>query len=85
MDDFVSIFIDDILVYSKTIKNHVQILEAMLRKLRDSKLYSNGRKNKFVQFEIELLGHVVTNNGIKQDMKKVKVIWKWKWPSTQKD
>jgi hypothetical protein len=84
MDDFVIIYIDDILVYSKTTEDHVQKLEAVLRKLRDNKLYSNGGKNKFVQLEIEFLGHVVTSNGIKQDMKKVKVIWKWKWPFTQK-
>lgn len=84
MDDFVIVYIDDILVFSKTAEEHARHLEAVLKKLRDNKLYANGEKSEFAQLEIEFLGHVVTGDGIKPDMKKVKAIQEWKRPSTQK-
>ena len=74
MDDFVIVYIDDILVYSKTAEEHARHLEAVLGRLRDNKLYANGEKSDFVHEEIEFLGHVVTRDGIKPDMKKVKAI-----------
>jgi hypothetical protein len=72
IDDFVIIYIDDILVYSKTAEEHARHLEVVFRKLRNNKLYGNGEKNNFAQNEIEFLGHVVINDGIKPDMKKVR-------------
>ena len=56
----------------------------MLGRLRDNKLYANGEKSDFSHQEIEFLSQVVTRDGIKPDMKKVKAIQEWKWPSTQK-
>ena len=82
IDDFVIIYIDDILVNSETVEDQVWQLEVVLK---DNKLYANGEKSEFSQLKIEFLCHVVTGNSIKLDMKKVKAIWKWKWPSTQKD
>ena len=84
MNDFVIVYIDDILVYSKTAEEHARHLEAMLGRLRDNKLYANREKSDFVHQEIEFLGHVVTKDGIKPNMKKVKAIQEWKQPSTQK-
>ena len=84
MDDFVIVYIDDILVYSKTAEEHARHLEVVLKRLRDNKLYANGEKSEFAKEEIEFLGHVVTGDGIKPDMKKVKAIQEWKRPSTQK-
>jgi hypothetical protein len=83
-DNFVIIYIDDILVYSKTAEEHARHLEVVLQKLRDNKLYANREKSDFAQNEIEFLGYVVTKDGIKPNMKKVKTIQEWKWPSTQK-
>ena len=84
MDDFVIVYIDDILVYSKTVEEHVRHLEVVLGRLRDNKLYANEEKSDFAHQEIEFLGHVVTRDGIKSDMKKVKAIQEWKQSSTQK-
>ena len=77
------VYIDDILVYSKIVEEHARHLEAVLGRLRDNKLYANGEKSDFVHQEIEFLGHMVTRDGIKLDMKKVKAIQEWKGPSTQ--
>ena len=84
IDDFVIVYIDDILVYSKTVKECAQHFEAVLGRLRDNKLYANGEEGDFAHQEIEFLGHVVTRDGIKPDMKKVKAIQEWKQSSTQK-
>ena len=70
MDDFVIGYIDDILVYSKTAEEHARYLEVVLRKLKDNKLYANGEKSNFAHNEIEFLGHVMTKDGIKPNMKK---------------
>ena len=78
------VYIDDILVYSKTAKEHARYLEAVLGRLRDNKLYANGEKSDFAHQEIEFLGHVVTRDGIKLEMKKVKAIQEWKRLSIQK-
>jgi hypothetical protein len=67
IDDFVIIYIDDILVNSKTVEDHVWQLEVVLR---DNKLYANGEKSEFSQLKIEFLGHVVTRNSIKRDMRR---------------
>jgi hypothetical protein len=76
MDNLVIIYIDEILVYSKTVEDHARQLEVVLKKLRNSKLHANGEKSKFARLEIEFLGHVQTGNGINLGMKKVKAIWK---------
>ncbi len=50
------IYIDDILIYSKTIEEHAKHLKVVLKKLRDNKRYANGEKSEFVLEEIEFLG-----------------------------
>ena len=74
MDDFVIVYIDVILVYSKTTEEHARHLEVVLQKLKNNKLYANGEDNDFAQNEIELLSHLVTNDGILPDMKNIKAI-----------
>ena len=48
MNDFVIVYIDDILVYFKTAEEHAQYLEAVLGRLRNNKLYANMEKSDFV-------------------------------------
>jgi hypothetical protein len=84
MDEFVIVYIDDILVYSKTAEDHAKHLEIVLGKLREHKLYANGEKSEFGLMEIDFLGHIVDGSGIKPYTKKVEAIRKWKQPTTQK-
>ena len=71
MDDFVIIYIDAILVYSKMMEDHAWQVKVVLKKLRDNKLNTNEEKSEFAQLEI---GHVVIGDGIKLDIKKMKAI-----------
>lgn len=49
MNDFVIIYINDILVYSKIAEEHMQHLEVVIGKLKENKLYANGKKSNFPQ------------------------------------
>lgn len=60
-----------ILKKTKDLTRHIKVV---LRNLKDNKFYSNGKKNQFEPLEMEFLRYVVTSDGIKPDMKKIKVI-----------
>ena len=83
-DDFVIIYIDDILIFSKTKEEHAKHLGIVLKKLRENKLYANEAKSEFALQEIEFLGHVGNEEGIKPDARKLKAIQEWQEPQTQK-
>ena len=82
--DFVIIYIDDILVFSKTLEDHAKHLEKVLGKLREHKLYANAEKSEFALQEIEFLGQICNREGIRAIAKKLKAIKEWKVPLTQK-
>jgi hypothetical protein len=83
-DDFVVVYIDDILIFSKSKEEHAKHLKIVLKKLRDNKLYANLEKSEFELVEIEFLGHVLNGQGIQSDSKKIKAIKEWEVPKTQK-
>ena len=68
------VYLDDILVYSRNIDEHVVHLEAVLRRLQDHQLYAKLSKCHFCKHEVEFLGHIVGRDGLKVDPKKVKAI-----------
>ncbi|WVZ77009.1 hypothetical protein U9M48_024914 [Paspalum notatum var. saurae] len=70
MNSFVVIFIDDILVYSKTEEEHEEHLRLVLQKLREHKLYAKFSKCDFWIEEVKFLGHVISNGGIAVDQSK---------------
>jgi hypothetical protein len=72
LNKFVVVFIDDILVYSKTMEEHAKHLRLVLQKLREHKLYAKRSKCEFWLKEVAFLGHVVSNGGISVDPSKVK-------------
>ena len=77
LDQFVIVFIDDILVYSKNAKEHVFHLRVVLQTLRERQLYAKFSKYEFWLNEVVFLGHVVSGNDIFVDPKKVKAIVNW--------
>jgi hypothetical protein len=80
LDKFVVVFIDDILVFSKTEEEHAEHLRLVLQKLREHKLYAKRHKCEFWLKEVSFLGHVVSNGGISVDPGKVKDVLDWKPP-----
>jgi hypothetical protein len=71
LDKFVMVFINDILVYSRSEEEHEDHLRLVLQKLRDHKLYAKLSKCEFWLKEVAFLGHIVSKGGISMDPSKV--------------
>ena len=76
------IYLDDIIVYSKTPEEHLERLEAVFNKIRKAGLKLKPNKCEFFKSEITYLGHIVSNKGIAMDPKKIKAIQLWPRPTT---
>ncbi len=74
LDEFVIIYIDDILVYSKITKEHVEHLEYVLSKFCENKLFANMAKSEFAQEEMDFLKHILSKEGVKLNLKKLQAI-----------
>ena len=81
LDKFVIVFIDDILVYSRSEEDYEQHLEAVLQRLREKQFYAKFKKCEFLLETISFLGHVVSKRGIKVDLGKVAAVQDWKIPT----
>ena len=78
---FVLVFFDDILIYNRSWKDHVQHVDRVLKLLEENQLYAKTSKSFFGVQEVECLGHIVSHEGVKVDPKKIKSIKKWKIPT----
>jgi hypothetical protein len=77
LDKFVVVFIDDILIYSKSVEEHEQHLRVVLEKLRAHKLYAKFSKCKFFLEKVAFLGHILTAEGVAVDPEKVEAVSNW--------
>jgi hypothetical protein len=82
LNKFVVVFIDDILVYSKSMEEHEEHLRVVLQRLRDHRFYTKFSKCKFWIDEVPFLGHVISPEGIMVDPGKVKDVLDWKPPTS---
>jgi hypothetical protein len=82
LDRFIVVFIDDILIYSKSDSDHEEHLILVLEKLWDNQLYAKYSKCEFWIDEVPFLGHIISNDGISVDPAKVKEIMAWSIPTT---
>jgi hypothetical protein len=82
LDKFVVVFIDDILVFSKTEEEHEKHIRLVLQKLRLNKLYIKFSKCEFWSTKVTLLGHVISAGGVSVDPGKVKDVLNWMPPTT---
>ena len=74
VDQFVVVFIDDMLVYSKDAQEHEQHLRIVLETLREKRLYAKLSKCDFWIKEVSFLGHIVSAEGIRVDLIKIEVV-----------
>jgi hypothetical protein len=82
LDKFAVVFIDDILVFSKSMKEHEEHLRIVLQRLRDHQLYVKFSKCEFWLTKVQFLGHVVSSEGISVDPSKDREVLDWKPPRT---
>ena len=82
LDNFIIVFIDDMLSYSKTQEEHVEHLKISLKILRNEKLYAKFSKCEFRLQEVQFLGHVVNKEGIKVDPVKIEAVMNLERPKT---
>ena len=80
LDQFIVVFIDDILVYSKDAQEHEHHLRIVLQILRENKLFAKLSKCDFWLKEVSFLGHIVSSEGIRVDPVKIEAVMNWKPP-----
>ncbi|GBG86929.1 hypothetical protein CBR_g44383 [Chara braunii] len=85
LDRFVLVYLDDILVYSRTLEDHLGHLRRVLETLRRAKYKAKRDKCEFVRQELEYLGHFVTPEGISPLSDKIQAIQEWSEPRNVTD
>jgi len=82
LDKFVVVFINDIVIYSKTQDEHIEHLRLVLGILSEKQLYAKLSKCEFWMDEVQFLGHVISAQGISVDPAKVDAVVKWESPKS---
>ncbi|GBG74002.1 hypothetical protein CBR_g17712 [Chara braunii] len=85
LDRFILIYLDDILVYSRSLDEHVEHLRTVLERLRQAKYKANRDKCEFARQELEYLGHYVTPQGIRPLADKIEALRVWPDPTNTMD
>ncbi|GAB2268306.1 hypothetical protein Dimus_038707 [Dionaea muscipula] len=81
LDQFIVVFIDDVLIYSRSREDHAGYLRLALQTLRDRQLYAKFSKCEFWIDSVSFLGHVIDRHGVSVDRRKVEVVESWPRPS----
>lgn len=85
LDKWLVVYIDDILVYSNSMEEHVQHVRAVLRHLIQHQLYAKAEKCEFHQTKTSFLGYVISQEGVVMDDQKVRAELNWPKPQTLKE
>lgn len=85
LDISVIVYLDDILIYSKTREEHIEHIQQVLERLRKHRLWAKAEKCRFFQSSVDFLGYIVSQDGVSMDPAKVKAILEWQAPKSVKD
>lgn len=77
LDKFTVVFIDDVLIYSRSREEHEQLLRTFLQLLRHNQLYVQLRKYDFWLKKVVFLGHIISKDGLAADPAKIEVVVNW--------
>ena len=75
-------YIDDILIFSRTLEEHIQHLRAVLQRLKQAGLKLKPQKCHFIRQEVEYLGHIITPNGLKTNPRLVEAVLEFPTPKS---
>lgn len=81
----VLVFMDDILIYSRTLEEHVQLLKEVFQILSDNKFCIKRSKCSFAQSKVQYLGHIVSAEGVATEPSKVDAVVNWPTPKNLKE
>ncbi len=85
LNQWVIVYIDDILIYSETYEEHVKHVRTVLKRLMQHQLYAKTEKCEFHQKTISFLGYVISSGGVAMDEQKVRAVVNWPQPTTLKE
>ncbi|KAH9668328.1 hypothetical protein KPL70_021370 [Citrus sinensis] len=85
LDKFIVVFIDDILVYSRSKEEHVEHLRITLQTLKEKQLYAKLKKCEFWLEKVTFLGHIMSKDGILVNPSKVEAVSQWSRPTNAKE
>jgi hypothetical protein len=85
LDQFVLVFLDDIIIYSDTLEDHERHLRLALQRLREQRLCAKLSKSALCQTEVEFLGHYVGRNGLRVMEDKIETVRDWPIPTTMRE
>ena len=78
---FVLVFLDDILIYSPTMEDHIHHIDLVFEQLRKNQFYVKDSKCSFAQSSLEYLGHIISDKGVSTDQSKIADMLKWPVPT----
>ena len=85
LDEYVLVFFDDILVYSKNVKEHTRHVKNVLELLRQHKLYAKKSKCTFFTQKVEYLGFILSQEGVSTDPTKIEAVKNWPSPKNVRE
>ena len=85
INDFILVYLDDILILSEMLEDHWRYLDIVLGRLQDAKLHGRLHKCDFIKEEVEYLGFRISKEGISADPEKVRAIVEWPTPVSVRD
>ncbi|CAI7910022.1 unnamed protein product [Closterium sp. NIES-53] len=85
LDECVVVYLDDILIYSKDMRQHVEHLRRVFEILRRERFYVKLSKSEFALKKVQFLGHMVSAQGVHVDPKKIEAVRTWKTPENVKE
>ncbi|GBG75331.1 hypothetical protein CBR_g19964 [Chara braunii] len=85
LNRFVVVYLDDILIFSKSMDEHIKHLEEVLQVLKEAQLHVNLEKSEFGRDSVIYLGHRLSANGLEPEATKVEVIRDWPQPANVRE
>lgn len=85
LNKFVFVYLDDILIFSQNLQEHVHHVQTVLQRLLENSLFVKAEKCEFHRPSVSFLGHIISHKHIQMDPSKVAAVTNWPTPATRKE